>query len=201
MGGCVSQEIIYGRSMIDQPTCEMLYHGSPSDINDEQLLVHENKLINDPVLFVSEKKWLALCFANKKWGTDEICVGIIEGKPIILELLPGSFKKYYKYRSGFLYEVNNNGEFHGDCSLSFSGIEWISNKNQTIANKFIVFDIWKALRLEATGGEVELVKYKKNSTSYDNYKKILFGNKKKVEYIDEPDLSDDLSSVKDCKKN
>ena len=177
MGSCISQEIFYGLSPDDQPIEKILYHGSPIDIKDDNLLVHSNKLIDRPVLFVSEKKWLALCYCNKKWNNNEIRIGVINNNPIILELKEGSFQTYFKKNSGFLYKLENNGQFQGYFSLGFRGTEWISSKNQKIIDKYYILDIWNALRLEEIDGEVILIKYNTNARRYNYYKEILLGNK------------------------
>ena len=105
MGSCISQEIFYGLSPDDQPIEKILYHGSPIDIKDDNLLVHSNKLIDRPVLFVSEKKWLALCYCNTKWNNNEIRIVVIHNNPIILELQEGAFQPNSKTNIGFLYNL------------------------------------------------------------------------------------------------
>ena len=89
----------------------------------------------------------------------------------------GSFQTYFKKNSGFLYKLENNGQFQGYFSLGFRGTEWISSKNQKIIDKYYILDIWNALRLEVIDGEVILINYNTNSRRYNYYKEILLGNK------------------------
>ena len=128
----------------------ILYHGSLKKY--DILKPFKSSLINDePVVFATNKKWIALCFIIKFKDSD-IEVGFINDTPYIMELKKNAFDIFKT--KGFIHKVNKKG-FKSNKNLGLKGTEFINKSRVKVIDSEEIDDVYMALK----NTEVFLIPY------------------------------------------
>jgi hypothetical protein len=88
-------------------TAEAMYHGSRRRLR--KLKTHDSPLTDNPVVFGTPDRELALTFMGK-WNDDDFDLGRINDGPLRLkEEYPGALEKVYRGKKGYLYTLDPKG--------------------------------------------------------------------------------------------
>jgi len=97
----------------DAPSSEVIYHGSPSELDEIKAIPHY--LADDkPVVFGTPSRSMALAFLGDRWRDEDLDLGSFEGSegrgPLHLrEQYPGALEKIYSGKQGYLYHMDPEG--------------------------------------------------------------------------------------------
>lgn len=112
-----------------------LYHGSPKEL--KVLKPHYSRIVGMEVVYASQFKGVALCFAGKQWTDLDLDLGEINGVIHLKELKPDAFDAFDC--SGYLYRFNAEGfETHDNlASFEVIGFKPITDiRQESIENIF-----------------------------------------------------------------
>jgi hypothetical protein len=133
---------------------ELLFHGSPKDVNKLKPSNGSNDPRVEKAVFATKYDQLALPY-TRKWSDRDIKQTIKKNKDVELqEMRPNAINKIYKNKKGYLYSVINKG-----FKPKRQGMEHIKNSVAEPVAKMEIKDVKKVLENHP---KIKLKKYNKN---------------------------------------